>query len=134
MELVTRRCNVAAREARTRKDWVRWIEGRLTTRNLDAERVVLVMDHFNTHAFQPLYKAFPPTRVRALMQWLEIHPTLKHGRELKPARIELSGQSLNRCLRDLETFLRGVAAWEAVGISGTPRPTGTSPPTTPVPS
>lgn len=98
---------------------------------------MLVMDHLNTHAIQPLYKTFLSARARALMQRLEIHPTPKRGNGLNLAEIELSvlrGQFLNRCLPDLETFRWAVAAWEVGGMRGTPTSTGTSPWTGPVPS
>ena len=56
----------------------------------DAERIVLVMDHLNTHSPASLYEAFPPAEAKRLADKLEIHYTPKHGSWLNMAEIELS--------------------------------------------
>jgi hypothetical protein len=44
-----------------------------------AEKIVLVMDHLNTHTPWSFYKVFPAAEAWRLSQKLEIHYTPKHG-------------------------------------------------------
>jgi len=41
----------------------------------DAEKIVLVMDHLNTHKEASLYEAFPPEKARSLCERFEMHYT-----------------------------------------------------------
>jgi len=55
----------------------------------EAEQVVLVSDHLNTHQPAALYEAFAPA-ARHMMEKLAWHDTPKHGSWLERAEIELS--------------------------------------------
>lgn len=79
-----------AQEHRTREDWAKQIEWLLTEQYPDAEKVVLVMDNFNTHSIASLYQTFAPEKAFNLASRLEIHYTPKHGSWLYIAEIELS--------------------------------------------
>jgi hypothetical protein len=43
----------------------------------EAEPVVLIMDHLNTHSPASLYEAFPPEEAKRLADRIEIHHTSK---------------------------------------------------------
>jgi hypothetical protein len=71
--------HVEVTERRTAVDFaevLRWIVEDL---HPDAEEVVLVMDHRNTHKRASLYEAFEPERARRIAEKREVHPTPKHG-------------------------------------------------------
>jgi hypothetical protein len=81
----------------------------------DAERIVLVMDHRNTHELASLYEAFPPERARRIAERLAVHHTPKHGSWLNVAEIELSvlaRRCLDRRIGTREERERQGAAWE----------------------
>jgi DDE superfamily endonuclease len=104
------------RERRTRIDWASFVQMLLTTVYPLAEKVVLVMDNLNTHAFASLYEAFAPEVARALAARVEIHYTPKHGSWLNMAETELSvlsRQCLDRRIDDRELMAREIAAWQA---------------------
>ena len=52
----------------------------------DAEQIVLVKDHLNTHTPASLYAAFPPAEAKRLADRLELHYTPKHGSWLQHGR------------------------------------------------
>jgi hypothetical protein len=107
--------HVAAFERRTRKEWAWWIKGMLDERYPNAIRVRLVLDNLNTHGLAALYATFEPQEARRLAERLEFHYTPKHGSWLNMAEIELSaltGQCLDRRIRDLETLRNYIIAWE----------------------
>jgi hypothetical protein len=54
-----------------------------------AEVIVLVQDHLNTHSLASLYEAFVPAEAQRLAKWFEFHYTPKHGSWLDMAEIEL---------------------------------------------
>jgi DDE superfamily endonuclease len=56
----------------------------------EAEQVILVCDHLNTHKTASLYEAFEPAEARRLARRLNIRYTPKHGRWLNIAEVELS--------------------------------------------
>ena len=89
-----------------------------------AERIALVMDNLNTHVGASLYKAFPASRARQLLNKLEFVYTPKHGSWLNMAEIEFSAmdrQCLNRRLPDIDTVTREATAWaKRRNASGTP--------------
>jgi hypothetical protein len=106
---------VSITERRTAADWAREIDGLLTDRYPDAEKVRLVCDNLNTHKTGSLYEAFPPEKARCLAERLEIRYTPKHGSWLNVAEIELSSmtrQCLDRRIPDIETLHGETEAWE----------------------
>ena len=102
----------------------------------EAERVVLVTDNLNTHAPGSLYEAFGPVEARRLDKRLEWHYTPKHGSWLNMAEIELSGPGPAVPGPADPGPGRALAGSGGVGgVTGTRRacrPTGSSPPPTPV--
>ncbi len=78
-------------------DFAEEVRGLLQVRYPHAEKVVLVMDHLNTHKPAALYEAFEPALTWSLIERLEIHHTPKQGSGLNMAEIELSVLS-RQCL------------------------------------
>lgn len=81
----------------------------------DAEKIVVVLDNLNTHVLAAFYLAFEPQEARRLVERFELHYTPKHGSWLNMAEIELSAvtrQCLDRRIRDKDTLIREVKAWE----------------------
>jgi len=109
--------HVTVTERRTAVDFAEAVRDLLEVRYPHADRVVLVMDHLNTHKPAALYQAFEPAVARSLIERLEIHYTPKHGSWLNMAEIELSvlsRQCLDRRIPDANTLTHEVAAWEQV--------------------
>ena len=73
----------------TKVDWAQQIQ-RLVDEDYPDKRIVLVMDHFNTHAPASFYEAFEPAAARRIAERLEIHYTPKHGSWLNMAEIEIN--------------------------------------------
>jgi hypothetical protein len=76
-------------EHRTKLDWanhIKWLLEQYPT----AEKIVMVLDNFNTHNISSLYEAFAPDVALSMAKRLEIHYTPKHGSWLDIAEIELS--------------------------------------------
>jgi len=110
------RRHVHVRARRTAVDWAHVIKEVIDELYPAAERIVLVMDHLNTHTPASLYEAFPPAEAKRLADKLEIHYTPKHGSWLDMAEIELSvlaRQCLDDRFTDQPTLTAAVAAWEA---------------------
>ena len=84
---------------RTRRDWAQQIQQLVDRCYPDAERIVLVMDHLNTHTPGAFYDAFAPAEAKRLADKLEIHHTPKHGSWLNIAAIRASASSAARCVR-----------------------------------
>lgn len=81
----------------------------------EAEKIVGVQDHLNTHTPAALYATFPPQEAKRLGDRLGFHYTPKPGRWLNLSEIELSvfsRQCLNRRMADQSTLIREAAAWE----------------------
>lgn len=81
-----------------------------------AERIVLVLDHLNTHIPAALYQAFPPAEAWRILARLEWHYTPTHGSWLNMAELEwsvLARQCLARRIPDQATLEAEVAAWVA---------------------
>jgi len=57
----------------------------LTEHYAHAEKVVVVMDHLNTHSPASFYEVFLPEEAKALADRLEIHYT-RHPRQLAQHR------------------------------------------------
>ncbi len=73
------------------------------------------MDNLNTHKPSSLYKAFPASEAKRILDRLEFHYTPKHGSWLNMAEIEfgiLQRQCLNRRIPGQETLRDQVAAWQ----------------------
>lgn len=81
-----------------------------------AERIVLVLDHLNTHIPASLYAAFPPAEAWRILERLEWHDTPTHGSWLNIAELEwsvLARQCLARRIPDQATLEAEVRAWVA---------------------
>ena len=107
--------DVLVTERRTAKDYAQVIEHLVDVLYPNAEKIVLVQDHLNTHKPASLYEVFPPDEARRLIDKLEIHYTPKHGSWLNMAEIELGAlgrQCLDRRIPDFPTLQSEVAAWK----------------------
>lgn len=79
-----------------------------------ADKIVLVMDHLNTHTLAALYEVFPVAEARCLCHRFEVHDTPKHASWLNMAEIELSAldrQCLSQRLASLAVAQQQIAAW-----------------------
>lgn len=105
---------LAVTQQRTKKDWASFIKDLVDGRYRQAERIVLVMDHLNTHSPASLYEAFAPPEARRIAEKLEIHYTPKHGSWLNMAEIEISvvERRLPERIADSETLAQACAAIE----------------------
>jgi hypothetical protein len=109
------RRQVKVTERRTAVDFAHLLREVSDEQDPQAETIVLVMDHLNTHTLASLYEAFAPTEARRFMERFEVHYTPKHGSWLNMAETELSvlaTQCLARRIPDPTTLTREVAAWE----------------------
>jgi hypothetical protein len=100
------------RTARDFADMLRWLVADVPE---EAQRVVLVTDHLNTHTPGCLDEAFAPERARRIAAKLEWHYTPKHGSWLNVAEVELaalSAQCLRRRSGTRGELQREVAAWQ----------------------
>jgi DDE superfamily endonuclease len=82
----------------------------------DADQMVLVMDHLNTHTLAVLYQVYPPEEARRLYERFEGHHPPTHASWLNMAETELSvlgRQCLDRRIASQDLLRREVAAWEA---------------------
>ena len=105
---------VTVSDQRTRLDFARCIKELVDVHYPQAERIVLVLDHLNTHSPASLYTAFAPAEAKRLADKLDIHHTPKHGSWLNMAELELSvlqRQCLKQRLADRAAMEREVAAW-----------------------
>jgi hypothetical protein len=108
-----RRVKVTAR--RTAVDFAPLLREVVDEQYPQAEKLVLVMDHLNTHTPASLYAALPPVEARRLLERLEMHHTPQPGRGLDRAEIErrlLARQCLDRRIPDATTLPQEIAAWE----------------------
>jgi hypothetical protein len=106
--------HVKVTDRRTAVDFAHVLKDLSDIHFADAEKIVLVQDHLNTHAPASLYEAFPPKGARRLIERFEWHYTPKHGSWLNMAESELavlSGQCLGRRIPDRGTLEGEVAAW-----------------------
>jgi DDE superfamily endonuclease len=106
---------VKVTERRTAVDFAHLIREVVDEQYPQAEKIVLVMDHLNTHKPASLYEAFPPAEARRRLERLEIHHTPKHGSWLDMAETELSVLArpcLDRRIPDATTLTQEIAAWE----------------------
>ena len=108
------RRDVTATERRAKGDWAAYIKFIVDEFCPTAERITLVCDQLNTHAFSSLYAAFAPAEAHRLARKLELIHTPKHGSWLNMAEIEfsaLSRQCLDRRISDPALLAKAVAAW-----------------------
>lgn len=102
-------------ERRTKKDWAYFMRDLLEQVYPDAEKVIVVMDHLNTHTPASFYEAFPAEEARRLTKRLEIHYTPKHGSWLNMSEIELSllgRQCLSGRISSREEVQTRIQAWQ----------------------
>lgn len=107
--------HVKVTQRRTKLDFAEVIRELVDVHFPAAEKIVLVMDHLNTHKPSSLYEAFPPAEARRLIEKLEIHYPPQHGSWLDMAETELSvltKQCLDRRLADIDFLASEVRAWE----------------------
>jgi hypothetical protein len=81
---------VQVTERRTALDVAQVIQALGDAQYPQAEKLVLVMDHLNTHTLASLSDAFAPAEARRLTERLEMHDTPKHGSWLHMAETERS--------------------------------------------
>lgn len=106
--------HVEVRETRNRKDFAHSIRLLVEKYYPASEKIVLVMDHLNTHAISSLYETYPPQEALRLANKLEIHYTPKHGSWLDMAEIEIGimkRQCLGKYTITKEEMEGKVAAW-----------------------
>lgn len=107
--------HVEVTDRHTCHDWALLMREIVDVHFPNAKRVVVVMDNLNTHKPSSLYKAFPASEAKRILDRLEFHYTPKHGSWLNMAEIEfgiLQRQCLNRRIPDQETLRDQVAAWQ----------------------
>jgi transposase len=113
-EPITGKRYIDVSERRTRLDWARHIQKLVEDHYPKAKKILLVCDNLNIHTGAALYELLPPKEAKRIMDRLEFHYTPKHGSWLNMAEIELShlsGQCLNRRLKDIVEVKQEVAAW-----------------------
>jgi hypothetical protein len=76
-------------ERRTAADFADFVKDLADRWYPGAQKLILVMDNFNTHKLASLYEAFEPAEARRLAERLEIHYPPKHGSWLNVAEVEL---------------------------------------------
>lgn len=106
--------HVEISDTRKRKDFAHCIKRLVDEYYKDSEKIVLVMDHLNTHAVASLYATYPPQEALRLANRLEIHYTPKHGSWLDMAEIEIgvmNRQCLGTYTSTKEELERKVASW-----------------------
>jgi hypothetical protein len=116
VEPLTGRRHIAVTERRTKQDWARFIRDLLTVHYPEADRVILGLDHLNTHMAGALDDTFPPAEARRLLQRLALHYTPVHGSWLNLAEIEcsvLARQCLDRRIPDAQRLAAEITAWAA---------------------
>jgi hypothetical protein len=102
-------------ERRTAEDFSHCMKQLVDELYPDARRIHLVLDNLNTHCPASLYKTFPPSEARRILNRIEFHYTPKHGSWLNRVEMEfsvLSRQCLNCRLPSIEQMKREVSAWE----------------------
>jgi len=101
-------------ERKTKSDWAHFLR-QIAAHYPDAQKIVLVMDNFNTHGPGSLYETYAPSVAKALWARFDFVYTPKHGSWLNMAEIELNvllKQCLNRRIPDEEQIKAEVQAWQ----------------------
>lgn len=100
-------------ERKTKQDWAIFIR-ELADLYKEAEKIILVMDNYNTHDPSSFYEVFQPFEAKKLWERFQFVYTPKHGSWLNMAEIELSvlsGQCLNRRIDSIEEVRKECYAW-----------------------
>jgi len=106
--------HVEVTDRRTKVDFAQQMKALDDVHFPQAERVHVVLDNLNTHAFGSLYEAFDPAEARRIRERLVFHHTPKHGSWLNMAEIELSvlaAQCLDRRIGERSLLEQEVEAW-----------------------
>lgn len=106
---------VKVTKRKTMKDWAEFIKEIADKMYLNAKKITLVMDNYNTHKAGSLYETYSPEEAKRIWDRFEFIYTPKHGSWLNMAEIELnvlSGQCLNRRIDNYETIKQEVNAWQ----------------------
>ncbi|HUX75044.1 MAG TPA: transposase [Anaerolineae bacterium] len=121
---------VRVSERRTQRDFAHAMRTLVDEDFPEADRIIVVRDHLNTHQRSSLYPTFPPAEAHRLARKLEFRFTPIHGSWLNLAEIELSAlsrQGLARRLPDQATLTQEVDAWVAERNALASGSTGSSP-------
>ena len=105
---------VSVTQRKTKSQWAYFVESIAKEYN-NAEKIILVMDNYNTHKPGSFYEVFLPEKAKKLLDRFEFVYTPKHGSWLNMAEIELSvlsGQCLNRRIDNIETVINECKAWQ----------------------
>ena len=97
-----------------KKDWAQFIK-EVSEHYSSAEKILLVLDNYNTHNASSFYETFLPSEARQLSKRFEFIYTPKHGSWLNMAEIELhvlNQQCLNRYISDKNWIIKEVNAWQ----------------------
>jgi hypothetical protein len=108
--------HVAVTARRTKQDDAECLRYLAEERYPEAERIYLVQANLNTHTAGARDERFPPQHARAIVDWLEFHPTPKHGSWLNQAETRISvfeRGCLSRPVPDTATLQHRVRALEA---------------------
>ncbi len=101
-------------EKKKKIHWARFIE-KIAETYARAEKIILVMDNYDTHNPGALYEAFHPEKAKSLWDRFEFVYTPKHGSWLNMAEIELNvlnGQCLRGRIDDISLVKSEVEAWQ----------------------
>lgn len=106
---------VAVTETRTARDWAHRIQALVDhPRYAMAEKITLVCDNLNTHAWSSLYATFPPNEAERICRRFDFAFTPKHGSWLNMAECELSAltrQCLSRRISEMLEVDRESTHW-----------------------
>jgi hypothetical protein len=103
-------------ETKTKTDWAKFIRLIADDQYPDVEKIILVMDNYNTHVASSFYEAFEPEEAKRLWDRFEFVYTPKHGSWLNMAEIELhvlNKQCLNRHIATIEEIKEEIIAWQS---------------------
>ena len=106
---------VSATARRTAVDWAHQVKALVDhPRYRAAERLILVCDHLNTHAYRSFFRAFPRAEAARLVRRVRLVFTPRHGSWLHRAEPELSvltRQALSPRRATQEEVHAQVTAW-----------------------
>jgi hypothetical protein len=101
-------------QRKTKQDWAYFIDD-IAKKYKSAEKIILIMDNYNTHKPGALYEVFKPEKAKELWDRFQFVYTPIHGSWLNMAEIELSvlnGQCLNRRIDKLSIIAKECKAWQ----------------------
>ena len=100
--------------SRTANDWAQQIKRLVYIEYTEAEKITIVMENLNTHAWASLYKTFEPQEPRRILDKLDFQSTPKHGSWLNMDEIVFSilgRECLDRRIDDNVMLQKEVATW-----------------------